>query len=43
MITKFGSLFAGNVDLHHIGLEGTPANDRGSVTKRLLGIPVQST
>ena len=28
MITKFGSLFAGNVDLDHIGLEGTPANDR---------------
>jgi len=28
MITKFGSLFAGNVDLEDIGLEGTPANDR---------------
>src|SRR6266700_3910539 len=28
MITKFGSLFAGNVDLDQIGLEGTPANDR---------------
>src|SRR5262245_23296281 len=28
MITKFGSLFAGNVDLDHIGLEGTPANER---------------
>ena len=28
MITKFGSLFAGNVDLDNIGLEGTPANDR---------------
>jgi len=28
MITKFGSLFAGNVDLDHIGLEGTPVNDR---------------
>src|SRR5215467_7559358 len=28
MITKFGSLFAGNVDLHQIGLEGMPANDR---------------
>jgi alkanesulfonate monooxygenase SsuD/methylene tetrahydromethanopterin reductase-like flavin-dependent oxidoreductase (luciferase family) len=28
MITKFGSLFAGNVDLDNIGLEGTPLNDR---------------
>ncbi len=28
MITKFGSLFAGNVDLDNIGLEGTAANDR---------------
>jgi alkanesulfonate monooxygenase SsuD/methylene tetrahydromethanopterin reductase-like flavin-dependent oxidoreductase (luciferase family) len=28
MITSFGSLFAGHVDLDHEGLEGTPANDR---------------
>jgi alkanesulfonate monooxygenase SsuD/methylene tetrahydromethanopterin reductase-like flavin-dependent oxidoreductase (luciferase family) len=28
MITKFGSLFAGNVDLEDTGLEGTPVNDR---------------
>ena len=28
MITKFGSLFAGNVDLENIGFEGTPVNDR---------------
>lgn len=28
MITKFGSLFAGHVDLENIGLEGTPVNDR---------------
>ncbi|MFQ6027301.1 MAG: LLM class flavin-dependent oxidoreductase [Dehalococcoidia bacterium] len=28
MITKFGSLFAGHVDLDDIGLEGTPVNDR---------------
>ena len=28
MITKIGSLFAGNVDLDDIGLAGTPANDR---------------
>ena len=28
MITKFGSLFAGNVDLDNIGFEGTAVNDR---------------
>lgn len=28
MIKKFGSLFAGHVDMDNIGLEGTPANDR---------------
>ena len=28
MITRFSSLFAGNVDLENIGLEGTAANDR---------------
>ena len=28
MITRFGSLFAGNVDLDDIGFEGTPVNDR---------------
>jgi len=28
MITKIGSLFAGNVDLTDIGFAGTPANDR---------------
>ena len=28
MITKFGSMFAGHVDLDSIGLEGTPVNDR---------------
>ncbi len=28
MITKFGTLYAGNVDLDNIGLEGTPANER---------------
>ena len=28
MITKFGSLFAGNVDLDNIGFEGTPVNER---------------
>lgn len=28
MITEFGSLFAGHVDLDNIGLDGTPVNDR---------------
>lgn len=28
MITKFGSLFAGHVDLDNMGLDGTPVNDR---------------
>jgi len=28
MITRFGSLFAGNVDFDNVGLEGTPVNDR---------------
>ncbi len=28
MITKFGSLFAGHVDLDNLGLDGTPANER---------------
>ena len=28
MITKFGSLFAGNVDLDNIGFDGTPVNER---------------
>ena len=28
MITKFGSLFAGHVDMENMGLDGTPVNDR---------------
>ena len=28
MITRFGSIYAGNVDFDNIGLEGTPVNDR---------------
>ena len=28
MITKFGTLFAGHVDLEDMGLAGTPVNDR---------------
>ena len=28
MITKFGTVYAGHVDMDNIGLEGTPVNDR---------------
>ncbi len=28
MITKFGSLFAGHVDLEDVGLDGPPVNER---------------
>ena len=28
MITKFGSLYAGHVDLDNLGLDGTPVNER---------------
>lgn len=28
MITRFGSLYAGNVDMDNIGLDGTPVNER---------------
>jgi alkanesulfonate monooxygenase SsuD/methylene tetrahydromethanopterin reductase-like flavin-dependent oxidoreductase (luciferase family) len=38
MITRFSSLFAGNVDLEDIGLEGTPANDRWLSDERLAGV-----
>ena len=35
MITKFGSLFAGHVDLDNEGLDGTAANDRWLSDERL--------
>jgi alkanesulfonate monooxygenase SsuD/methylene tetrahydromethanopterin reductase-like flavin-dependent oxidoreductase (luciferase family) len=38
MITKFGSLFAGNVDLDNIGLEGTPANERWLSDEHLASV-----
>ena len=38
MITRFSILFAGNVDLEDIGLEGTPANDRWLSDERLAGV-----
>ena len=38
MITKFGSLYAGNVDLDNIGLEGTPVNDRSLSDEHLATV-----
>ena len=38
MITKFGSLFAGHVDLDNIGLDGTPVNDRWLTDSQLAGV-----
>ena len=38
MIAKFGSLFAGNVDLDNIGLEGTPLNDRWLPDEHLVTV-----
>jgi alkanesulfonate monooxygenase SsuD/methylene tetrahydromethanopterin reductase-like flavin-dependent oxidoreductase (luciferase family) len=38
VITRIGSLFAGNVDLDHIGLEGTPANDRWLPDQQLASV-----
>jgi len=35
VITRFGSLFAGHVDLDDIGLDGTPVNDRWLPDERL--------
>jgi alkanesulfonate monooxygenase SsuD/methylene tetrahydromethanopterin reductase-like flavin-dependent oxidoreductase (luciferase family) len=37
MITKFGSLYAGHVDLDDLGLDGTPVNERWLSDERLLG------
>ena len=38
MITKFGSLFAGFVDLENIGLDGTPISERWLPRDRLAGV-----
>src|SRR6058998_1720427 len=38
MITKFGSLFAGHVDLDDEGLDGTAANDRWLSDAELAGV-----
>ena len=36
MITRFGSLYAGHVDLDDLGLDGTPVNDRWLPDEQLL-------
>ena len=38
MITQFGALFAGNVDMDNIGLDGTPVNDRWLPDEHLAGV-----
>ena len=38
MITRFGSLFAGHVDLDDHGLDATPVNDRWLPNERLLTV-----
>ena len=38
MITKFGTLFAGHVDLDNMGLDGTPVNDRWLDDGRLASV-----
>ncbi|PKB79070.1 MAG: hypothetical protein BZY88_15175 [SAR202 cluster bacterium Io17-Chloro-G9] len=38
MITQFGSLFAGHVDLENMGLDGTPVNERWLSDERLAGV-----
>ena len=42
MITKFGTLFAGGVDMENIGLDGTPCNDR-SFSDEYLATPLYKT
>ena len=43
MITRFGSLFAGHVDLDDHGLAATPVNDRWLPNERLLTVFDKST
>jgi len=38
MITKFGTLFAGHVDLDNMGFDGTPVNDRWLDDGRLASV-----
>ena len=38
MITRFGIVYAGNVDLDNIGLEGTPVNERSLSDEHLATV-----
>ena len=38
MITKFGTVYAGHVDLDNMGLEGTPVNDRWLSDENLASV-----
>ena len=38
MITRFGTLYAGHVELENIGLEGTPVNDRRYPNEHLVTV-----
>ena len=38
MITKFGTLYAGHVDLGDTGISGTPVNDRSLTNERLVSV-----
>ena len=38
MITKFGTLFAGHVDLDDIGFDATPVNDRWLSDEKLATV-----
>ena len=38
MITKFGSLFAGHVDVEDLGFDATPVNERRLTDERLAGV-----
>ena len=42
MITSFGSLYAGHVDLDNIGLDGTPVNDRFLTDEHLATVHLAS-
>lgn len=38
MITKFGTLYAGHVDMGETGMRGTPVNDRSLSNERLVSV-----
>ena len=38
MINRFGSLFAGHIDLDDMGFDATPANDRFYSNERLASV-----